>query len=178
MFKIDLNPLAIPSVMAGYSATIGDPWDVKVIGGYIYATYPRVNRVSRLDQNLNFIDEYKGLSGDVFYGPRRFVAILNKKITLIDEFGHVFIFNNLDRLVSMSDMDAAGALPLFHIYTRPTYPRTRTSLSSGCTGSCSITSSVICPVRRYFFVARSRIGSSAFPPPQDCDPVVDLILKL
>jgi hypothetical protein len=61
--------------------------------------------IVRLTKSLEYVDSFAGPGGDPFHGPERFVAILNKKITLIDEFASSPDF---DRLASFGDMNGAG----------------------------------------------------------------------
>jgi hypothetical protein len=95
-----------------YSNNLVTPWDVLVKGSYLYVT--NVNgsgtnsQIIRLTTDLTSpigfgqnIDVLGTSTGD-FYGPRRFVAILNRKITIIDD--EDMYTANLDKLISMDDI--------------------------------------------------------------------------
>jgi hypothetical protein len=82
-----------------------DPWDVTVQGGFVYTTQKPISglyRIVQSDLNLKPIGESTGPAADPFYGPRRFVAILSKRITFIDEM------SGADRLVTINNIDGTG----------------------------------------------------------------------
>ncbi len=93
-------------VVAETSYTFNSPWGVMARGGFIYVSDPLGLKVVRFDANLNFIDEFGGPGGDPFVGPKRFIAVLSNKITLIDEYAATGA--NTDRLVAFDDMTGAG----------------------------------------------------------------------
>jgi len=95
----------------------GDAWDVLVKSSTLYLLYGSAwsdpyNVVYTFNiDNLNaVIDKYGTQNSELtnpgdFLGPRRFVAILNKKLTVTDESD----FSNQDRLVSFDDtLDGSG----------------------------------------------------------------------
>jgi hypothetical protein len=95
-------------VVASYSDLEStDPWDATVQGGFVYATYVNASskKIVRLDLNLNFVDQHSGPSGDPLYGPRRFVAILGRRLHVIDEGYHG---GDSNRLVAFRDMTGDG----------------------------------------------------------------------
>ncbi len=103
VLKIDPNK---PQVVASSTYSFGDPWDVLVKGDFIYVSDYTARQIVRLTKNLDFVDSFSGPASDPFLGPERFVAILNKPITLIDEQD---IYQDLkDRIVSFGDMTGAG----------------------------------------------------------------------
>jgi len=100
--------LATQAVVAEYSANLNNPWDVLYKPPYVYvANYYGSDgyKIIRLDENMLNPVGY-GINAPTlpntdpgnFYGPARFVAILNKKITLIDDTD----LNH--KLVSMDDI--------------------------------------------------------------------------
>jgi len=101
VLKIDPNT---PKVVASYSGNFMDPWDVLVNGDFIYVSDYTAKQIVRLTKNLDFVDSISGHGSDSFLGPERFVAILNKPITVIDEAN----FAQGNRLVSFGDMTGAG----------------------------------------------------------------------
>jgi len=109
-FLLKYDPVG-QNVLASYPPTVSsywDPWDVSVQGGYVYSTHVLdlgVKKVARSGLDLNFIDEFTGPGSDPFYGPRRFVAILSRKLTVIDE-GYTGVDSN--RLAAFSDMAGSG----------------------------------------------------------------------
>jgi hypothetical protein len=115
VFRYD--PVA-QSVTGQYVDTGADPWDVLVKAPYVYVA--NNNGVSgtailQLDENLQLVkgygDEIDGIntSPGKFYGPHRFVAIVNKKITVIDDD---FFGSNKDKLVSIDDINGTNWMTL------------------------------------------------------------------
>ena len=105
------------SVLATYAgADLNDPWDVLYKSPYLYVANNNGadgSKIIRLNADLMSPVGFGTRAGDtgdpdtspgMFYGPRRFVAILNRKITIIDDHN----FQNLDKLVSMDDITGAG----------------------------------------------------------------------
>ncbi len=110
-FLIKYDPFS-QTVLASYPSALStdwDPWDVTVQGGYVYTThvlpFSGVKKVARSDLNLTPIDEYTGSASDPFYGPRRFVAILSWKPTVIDEG---YAGSDSNRLATFGDMAGSG----------------------------------------------------------------------
>jgi hypothetical protein len=93
-------------VVAQTSYVFNSPWGVMARGGFIYVSDPLGRKVVRFDGNLSFVDEFGGPGGDPFVGPKRFVAVLSNKITLIDEYAATGA--NTDRLTAFDDMTGAG----------------------------------------------------------------------
>lgn len=97
------------TVLAVYGANLNEPWDVLVKSPYLYVAN-RLGaagfKVLRLNSDFSSPVGY-GLDASTantnpgyFYGPSRFVAILSRKITLIDDRD----LDNLDKVVSMEDI--------------------------------------------------------------------------
>jgi len=90
------------------------PWDVVVKPPHLYVTNTDNYEILQLDMNdlskdpivkYGKQDDSEPPDQGEFYGPRRFVGILNKKLTVTDEDG----FWNQDRLVSFDDtLDGSG----------------------------------------------------------------------
>ncbi len=111
VLKINPEPPATPTLVNQSSTTFYGPNDVLVKDSYVYVSDPGDSynnpnptpKIVRLTKSLDFVDSFSGPASDPFRGPERFVAILNKPITVIDEGG-----TTVDRLVSFSDMTGAG----------------------------------------------------------------------
>ncbi len=104
VLKIDPR---VPGIVKTYVGSLINPWDVLVNGDYVYVSDYTGKQIVRLTRNLDFVDSFSGPASDPFLGPERFVAILNKPITVIDEGGS----GGPDRLVSFNDMTGAGWTP-------------------------------------------------------------------
>ena len=97
----------------GTTSAVDYPWDVLVKDNFIYVTDldgTEGYKILQFDMNLNLVGNFGVLSlvnpetpGN-FYGPRRFVAILNRKITMIDDNSG----DDYDKLVSMSDINGSN----------------------------------------------------------------------
>lgn len=98
-----------------YPTNINTAWDVLVKTPYIYIANrngPAGNKIIQLDADLAFIAAYGNESpaaDDIpgnFYGPKRFLAILNRKISILDEASanDPPLFFRGDRLVSIGDI--------------------------------------------------------------------------
>jgi hypothetical protein len=90
------------------SGILNGPRDALVKNNIVYVSnkFGQPNElILQFDRNLNLIQGYgnvaAGISGSQgeFYGPCTFVAILNKKITVIDDTN-----NEMDKIVSMDDI--------------------------------------------------------------------------
>ena len=96
-----------------YSYGIGllaDPWDTLVKDDYIYVANLNGTANTKIMQfynNLTYITGYgidsatANTNPGIFYGPRRFIAILNRKITVIDEGPFP---ENIDKIASFDDI--------------------------------------------------------------------------
>ena len=116
IFKYDTD-LEIQSVIAVYDNTsvLADPWDTLVRPPYVYVANVNEGALSNSILQLNTdLQHVQGYGDDIdgtdtnkgkFYGPHRFAAILNEKITIIDDDS--FTSNN-DKLVSMDDINGTG----------------------------------------------------------------------
>ena len=93
---------------------LNSPWDTMVKDNYVYVANTAGAtdaRIIRFDLNLDNPVGYGFDTGSIqntsegaFYGPRRFVAILNRKISIIDDHE----WNMLDKLVSMDDINGTN----------------------------------------------------------------------
>jgi hypothetical protein len=113
ILKINPNPATNPTVLKMYTGSLAQPWDILAKGNYIYVSDYYVNpqgfplgggQIVRLSKDLGFVDSISGYGSDSFLGPERFVATLNKTITVIDE---TYAAEG-NRLVSFNDMTGAG----------------------------------------------------------------------
>ncbi len=98
------------------TTNLNDAWDTLVKDGFVYIANMNGSnnyKILQLDTDLNLINNYGLDEGDdgisdtsqgAFYGPRRFVAVLNRKITVIDDHD----IQNLDKVISMDDIDGNG----------------------------------------------------------------------
>jgi hypothetical protein len=108
IFKYDPNGVTPNKVVGTYSGNIGSPYegfDVMVKEPYVYVANtdaPNGYAIQKLDKNMGFIDAFGSVLPGEFLGPRRFLAILNKRIYLIDEE-----FSD-DRLVSFDSSSFGG----------------------------------------------------------------------
>ena len=106
------------SVINSFNSNLNSPWDVMVKDNYVYVA--NMNgadgwKIIRLESDLtNPIGyglnstsgwEIPDTSKEYFYNPRRFVAVLNKKITIIDDSE---TNGNLDKLVSIDDISGTN----------------------------------------------------------------------
>jgi hypothetical protein len=120
VFKIDVSTPTSAVLVDSYSdpAVLTSPNDVMVKGDYVYVANQTGSdgyRIIRLTKTLQFVDAFGDdaptlptppQTGD-FYGPTRFVAILNKRIAVMDEGPDVESGTD-DRLVSFTDMTGTG----------------------------------------------------------------------
>jgi hypothetical protein len=104
VLKIDPKSPNAPVLVKQSSATFSSPYDVLVHDGYVYVTDPAARQIVRLTMDLAQVDSLQGHGDDLLLGPERFVAILNKPITVVDEPQ----FAPGDRLVAFADMTGAG----------------------------------------------------------------------
>jgi hypothetical protein len=112
--KIDPNGSKGAAVVTTSTASFTSPWDVLVKGNDVYVSdygdpFPQLGdpipgRIVRLTKDLQPVDSFPGPANDPFLGPERFVAILNKPITLIDETSS----GEGNRLVAFNDMTGEG----------------------------------------------------------------------
>ncbi len=116
LYKYNPDP-AIPGadrVIAQYTIP-STPWDVMVKGDYVYIAVNAVNvhSIIRLTKNLTSPQTFGSAatsSGDTtpghFFGPRRFMAVVNKKFYVIDEGTITGPENgyNVNRIVSFDDI--------------------------------------------------------------------------
>ncbi len=114
-----------------YNANLNNPWHVLVKSPNIYianASGASGYKIIQLDSSLRFVKAYGNSTASVntdkgmFYAPRRFLAIRNDKITILDDLIGV----EADKLVSMDDIDGTNwetypktgnGQSLFHFYT-------------------------------------------------------------
>ena len=105
-------------IINSYGTTISTAWDVLLKPPAVYIANQNGGlgyKIIELDTDLGFVDAFGNQSpvaDDImgnFYGPKRFLAILNKKIYILDEASTneaPFLFQG-DRLVAMSDITGA-----------------------------------------------------------------------
>lgn len=102
-------------VTAVYDNTtiLSTPWDTQVKPPYVYVTNlygADGERILQLNMDLLLVDSYGNeattvnTSQGMFYGPRKFLKVLNEKIIIIDDRAS----SPLDKLVSMDDIDGNG----------------------------------------------------------------------
>lgn len=118
LYKYDPVTETIEEQYGRGNENIGEAWDVLVKDELVYmANYNGFDeyQIMRFDKNLQLLDNF-GINAAAhdrlasplekdFLGPHRFVAILNKKITIIDENGGSA---DTERLVSFEDMEGTG----------------------------------------------------------------------
>ena len=102
------NPVS-QSISGTYVISTGTPWDVLYKPPYVYAANfqgGNNNLILRLDTALTSATGYgtqvtvSDTAEGAIYGPRRFVAILNRKITIVDDYQSGW----LDKLISIDDI--------------------------------------------------------------------------
>jgi len=112
--KYDPTRPAGSRVVATYTSNLSRPWDLLVKPPYVYLVDQYAEDgflFTRLDMTyLSYVDSF-GTPVDVpdpapkeFWGPSRFVATINKKVTLIDEYDYEYY----DRLVSFDEPDGSN----------------------------------------------------------------------
>ncbi len=103
-----IHPSA-PATIIAFATMAGTCFDVIVKNSYVYVTQNgSQNNVMQYNMNLGSpiaILTSKMGGGDVFYRPKRFIAILNKKFYVIDD--HVSD-SNYERIVAFDGMDGSG----------------------------------------------------------------------
>ncbi len=117
--KFDPDTVGTPIVddfIDNWGVSISDAWDILVKSSSVYVVNTSGDngyRILQFDTNLSKLTGNYGNTDDgnppnnpgEFYGPRRFVAILNKKLTVTDEVEYAY----KDRLVSLDDtLDGSG----------------------------------------------------------------------
>lgn len=118
IIKYDPSMAIGSRVVATYNIDMGIPWqgmDVVAKNGYIYvADYDSPTHViQQLDQDLNFIQGFGSVedppqqSGE-FWGPYRFIAILNKKLYVLDDGYNSTTFFDESRIVSFGNAGGDG----------------------------------------------------------------------
>ena len=117
---IKYNPqAALGSRVVGiYNTNLGFPWDgmdVVTKDGFVYlASHDSPTYViQRLDQNLDFIDGFGSMKdppqqAGEFWSPYRFVAILNKKLYVLDDGTDPITYNPVSRVVSFGNASGEG----------------------------------------------------------------------
>jgi len=113
VFRVDPTP-PTGNVEAVFQTNLNNPWDVLVKPSYVYVANNEggaANALLQLSRDLQLVNSYgdeidgTNTSPGKFYGPHRFVAIVNKRITVIDDdyFG-----SNNDKLVSIDAIDGSN----------------------------------------------------------------------
>ncbi len=111
------NPQNAPgsrvTVVYDNTTILSTPWDTQVKPPYVYVTNlygADGERVLQLNMDLLLVDSYGNeattvnTSQGMFYGPRKFLKVLNEKIIIIDDRAS----DSFDKLVSMDDIDGNG----------------------------------------------------------------------
>jgi hypothetical protein len=106
------------SVARTYVTSIANPWDTYFRTPHVYVANLEGsggNRILQLDENLSFIDGYGNPSTSAdsavgnFYGPKRFIGILPKKLVILDEGSTMETSGFIgDRLIAIDDLSGAG----------------------------------------------------------------------
>ncbi|MCF6335009.1 MAG: hypothetical protein L3J12_04650 [Spirochaetales bacterium] len=97
-------------LLASYTGSVGEEaYDITILNGEIYATKSGGSvPIEKFDLDLNLLDSYgtTGTGGGtgVFYQPYNFVAIMNKKVTVID----VIDSGGYAQLASFDDINGAN----------------------------------------------------------------------
>jgi len=116
IFKYSINSNTI--ISSNNSSVFNLPSHVLVKHPYLYVANTNGtdgNRVIQLTKNLAIVKGYGNFASTagventargMFYGPTRFVAILNRRITLVDEDDDNF--GRRDKLITMDDIDGNG----------------------------------------------------------------------
>jgi len=99
---VKVNPGTL-AIAASLSSGLSNPWDVMVKDNYVYVSDYGAKKIVRLTTSLQPVDSFPGPTSDPFVGPKRFLAILNKPITVIDDSG-----SSTRRLASFNDMAGDG----------------------------------------------------------------------
>jgi hypothetical protein len=96
---------------------LASAWDIIIKDDYIYVANddgPDGYQIIRMNKDFTSVEGYGDNTADPespnageFLGPHRFVAILNKKITVTDELDNSD-YDDVERLVSFEDMDGTG----------------------------------------------------------------------
>ncbi|MBP7734982.1 MAG: hypothetical protein KA369_03325 [Spirochaetes bacterium] len=112
IFKYSLNTLSVINTYVN-ATQLYAPWHVLIKDPYIYvANLNGANgyRILMFNKNLDFLQGYGNGTTSInttqgwFYGPRRFLAILNRKITIIDDDDAA----DVDKLISMDNINGDG----------------------------------------------------------------------
>jgi hypothetical protein len=116
-------------VTGTYQANLLMPWDVLVKNNYLYISdYDKVNpydssKILQLSLNLNYINQFGTAGSSTFYGPHRFLAILNNRFYLIDEnedttseTERIIAFDNFNSSINSFDPSIVGQSP-FSFYS-------------------------------------------------------------
>ncbi len=95
LIKYDVSYTGADRVKGSYSTNLNYPWDVLINNEKVFVANSNGAddyKFVVLDKNLNLIDHFGDYPADTgnpadneIYGPERFVAITNRKITVIDE---------------------------------------------------------------------------------------------
>jgi hypothetical protein len=109
VYKVDPNALPGSRVVGSYSAGLLGPHDVMVKAPYLYVADPDPaganDKIVQLTLDLSPVDTLSESVQHPMYGPRHFVAILNKRIYFMDELP---TGSDADKLVAMDDIDGTN----------------------------------------------------------------------
>lgn len=117
IFRYNPSTESIEKSYGSADTNMATAWDVLANGGSIFvANYQGSSGylIMEFDSELNYVDSFGDQAGDPenptqdeFLGPHRFVAIVNRKITVIDEFDDMDV-NDVERLVSIDNLSGSG----------------------------------------------------------------------
>jgi hypothetical protein len=110
---------ATTQVVTGtYTTNLNNAIDTYVRSPYVYISNlngTAGNKILQLDESLGFVDGYGNQSPSAdsvagnFYGPKRFIGILPKKLVVIDErMSMESPFFQGDRLTAIEDLNGIG----------------------------------------------------------------------
>jgi len=118
IIKYDPDAAAGSRVVAIYNTDLGFPWDgmdVVAKDGYVYVVDhdSPTHVIQQFDQNLNFIQGFGSVKdppqqAGEFWSPYRFVAILNKKLYVLDDGTDPITYNPMSRIVSFGNGSGEG----------------------------------------------------------------------
>jgi hypothetical protein len=116
-------------VTGTYLTNLLMPWDILIKNDYLYISdYDKINpydssKIVQLSLNLIFINQFGTAGSSTFYGPHRFLAILNNRFYLIDEnedttseTERIIAFDTFNSTINTFDPSMVGQSP-FSFYS-------------------------------------------------------------
>ncbi len=112
IFKIDPNAAAGSRVIDSYTTSLLSPRDVMIKSNFLYIadtdTSTTFHKIVQLNiSDMSFNAELTNSGSYPMLGPQRFIAILNRRIYLIDENPDDFS-GSIDKLIALDDIDGTG----------------------------------------------------------------------